>query len=324
MRQLANLPSAAAARTLADYLLTRKIETRLTPEAGGWAVWVCDEDRLPQARQELAEFERNPADPRFTAAAGQAEVLRDKRRRQEESLQRREERLHRSLRAVTSGRRPLTVALVVVCVLVCFLTKGGSLRSPLIGELLINPVFADQQGQILTPVDMVAITRGQVWRLVTPIFIHFGPWHLLFNMLMLFRLGGMIEARCGWWRLLLLVLAIAIPSNLAQYYLGHMDWEPGRLVLHPSPAFGGMSGVVYGLLGYAWMKARYEPELGLSIDPSTVLYLLVWFFLCASKEFQEFIGPVANMSHGAGLLGGLLIGVAAPVFRSVWRSLRGG
>lgn len=321
MRQLTTLPTAAAARRLADYLLTLKIDTRLLQEEGGWGVWVCDEDRLPQARQELAEFERNPYDQRFTAAAGAAEALRQKERQAEAEYQRRDERLRRRWARISGGRRPLTVALIVVCALVSLFSQGGNLlRTPWLNYLLINPVKINA-ASVEWYYRLVAVEHGQVWRLVTPIFVHFGLIHLLFNMTLLYRLGGEVEGRRGPWRLLLLVLAIAVPSNLAQYFLGDIrdDWTP-----HPSPLFGGMSGVLYGLLGYIWMKARYEPDLGLHVQPSTVLWLMIWFFLCASREFQDLLGAhVANMAHAAGLVSGLLLGVAPPLARHLWHRVRG-
>jgi GlpG protein len=324
MRQLATLPSAAAARTLADYLLTLKIDTRLLAEGGGWAVWVCDEDRLAQARQELEAYERNPADPRFTAAASAAAALRRKEDQAEAAYQQREERLRRRLAAVTDRRRPVTAGLVAACVVVYFFTQWPKQGSPeLTQHLSIASYQVGEDGWVRWP-GLRQIARGQVWRLVTPIFLHFGIWHLVFDMVMLYQLGGAVEGRRGGWRLLLFVLAIAVPSNLAEYYLGHMKWDSGGVELQPWPFFGGMSGVVYGLLGYVWMKTRYEPDLGLHVQPSAVLWLMLWFFLCWSPEFQKLVGPVANMAHAGGLVAGLLLGLAAPVARSAWHALRGG
>lgn len=323
MRQLATLPSAAAARTLADYLLTLHIQTRLLPEDGGWGLWVCDEDRLPQARREWADFQRDPADPRFTRAAAPAEALRQKERRAEEEYRRRDERMRRRWAEMTGSRHPVTIALIVACAAIFLATRGGSFREPLTNALVINPISFDEDGGMRWYVRLLAIEGGEVWRLVTPIFIHFGPMHLLFNMFMLYRLGGEVESRRRGWRLLLLVLAIAVPSNLAQYWFGHMTYD-GRLYFETRPTFGGMSGVVYGLLGYVWMKMRFEPELGLRVDPSTVMWLMIWFFLCVTPAFQEFLGPVANMAHGGGLVAGLLLGVVPPAARNLWRYLRRG
>ena len=59
-------------------------------------------------------------------------------------------------------------------------------------------------------------------------------------------------------------------SNVAQYYLD-VGLEDGGLVVQRNPMFGGMSGVLYGLFGYLWMKSRYEPALGLSLNPRRLL-----------------------------------------------------
>ena len=63
------------------------------------------------------------------------------------------------------------------------------------------------------------------------------------------------------------MLVIALISNLAQYYLD-VGVRGGGLVVQSNPLFGGMSGVLYGLFGYLWMKARYEPALGVELNPA--------------------------------------------------------
>src|SRR5690606_35190828 len=73
------------------------------------------------------------------------------------------------------------------------------------------------------------VLRGQVWRLVTPIFLHFSLIHILFNMMWLYTLGGMIEYVRGSRKLLLQILLYAVAGNVLQL------WWSGN------PAFGGMS-----------------------------------------------------------------------------------
>jgi GlpG protein len=150
------------------------------------------------------------------------------------------------------------------------------------------------------------VKQGEVWRLVTPIFIHFGVMHLVFNMLMLYSLGRLIEGRRGTLIFALMVLALAVSSNLAEYYLAR-SFKEGRWALRGSPQFGGMSGVLYGLFGYLWMKGRYDPASGLGVDRTTVLIMLGWFVLCLTG----LMGPIANVAHAAGLLGGVLLGLAS-------------
>ena len=149
--------------------------------------------------------------------------------------------------------------------------------------------------------DLEEIRHGQVWRLITPIFIHYGFLHLIFNMFWLRDLGSMIEHYKGMIFLTVLVLISAVISNVAQYLVS-------------GPGAGGMSGVVYALFGYIWMKDRYAPHQGLNLLPHTWIYMLGWLAVC----FTGLVGPVANTAHVVGLLIGMAVGVA-PHLRSVFR-----
>jgi GlpG protein len=315
MRQLTTLANADEARRLADYLLTLKIETRLDQERGGWVVWVCDEDRLPQAQQELEGFTRNPSDPRYGGASHQAEALRRRETQAERSYARRQVDLRERWDGRPGLGLPVTFALMAVSIVVAVSSRLGEERtSPLLQRLFIAPFTAE--GNRIWWDGLESIRRGEVWRLVTPIFIHFGPIHLLFNMIMLYQLGGPVEMRRGSWRFLLLVLALAVTSNLAQYFLGDPSFSRATgLTFQHNPLFGGMSGVLYGLFGYAWMKSRYDPGAGLYVSPNTVFSLMAWYVLCLAGV----LGNIANMAHTAGLVVGILIGYAPHLLRSFRR-----
>jgi len=334
MRQLAVLPNADAARTLADRLQALRIETRLDQAADGWAVWVFDEDRLPEARKELADFTANPADPRFTGARREAEQERRRARQAEEEAP----PVVRPPPAWAPRPPYVTHALVFLSCVVFVLHTGfliqanGGLASGEVFDILVwghaegQAVFTSPTQQALSisqferanahevrwPFLDDILHRGQVWRLVTPIFLHFGLIHLLFNMMMLRPMGAVIELRRGVWRYLLLVLVCAVGSNLAQYFF---PLGVGRDFFRPNPLFGGMSGVLYALFGYIWMKARYQPEMGLWLSPRLVFWMLAWLFLCMSGA----LGSIANTAHLAGLALGVVIG-AAP---TLWRRARG-
>jgi GlpG protein len=174
---------------------------------------------------------------------------------------------------------------------------------------LLQIASLDEQGRFDRQAGLAQIRQGQVWRLVTPIFLHaswrtgFGIFHLLFNLFWLQDLGTQIEWRRGSLRFLWLVLSIAVASNLAQYALS-------------GPSFGGMSGVVYGLFGYVWIKSRYDPAAQLGIWPQTVQVMLAWFVVCWLCMAAE----VANWAHSAGLLTGMALAVIPVWLRKARRT----
>lgn len=102
-----------------------------------------------------------------------------------------------------------------------------------------------------------------------------------------------METRLGTFQLALLVIVIGVVSNLAQYFVS-------------GPRFGGMSGVVYGLLGYVWMRGKFDPGSGLFLHPSTVMMMLLWLVF----GYTGFL-PIANTVHTVGLLAGVVWGYLA-------------
>jgi len=305
MRLLASLPDEDQASRFGDYLLTLGIENSVEEGASGWSVWVNDDDKVEPARRELEQFLSNPNDPRFTSAGRSAAKLRDE---QAKTAQRRAERfvdVRTQWARSASAAKPVTMALIALCCIVGLVTLVGHRPERLSGLKIsahnLDPVVK-RIGLIwgwYWPLSALSeIKEGQVWRLITPILIHFGIFHLLFNMFLLRDLGFIIEQNKGSWWLAILVFVIGIPSNLAQYMMA-------------GPWFGGMSGVVYGLFGYVWMKGKFSPHEGMGLHPHTVFYMIAWFLLC----FTGWVGSIANSAHAVGLLMGMAFGIAGHVRR---------
>jgi GlpG protein len=311
MRQIGTISDEAAAHALADYLLTQKIETRLIPEPAGWEIWVCDEDRLPQARAELAAFSANPRDHRFLNAGRQADEIRRTEVREDEAALKRQVAVAERLKLPQRSIQPMTTSLIALCILAAIFTHMGDDSARLTSRMFITPIVRDGQGATYFLPGLTAIRSGEVWRLITPIFLHFSLWHILGNMMWLYYLGNQIEASRGSFRVLGLVLVIGALSNLAEYYLGGLKLEDGHLTGQYNPNFGGMSGVVFGLFGYVWMKMRFEPELGMSMSQQAFTLSLFWLLFCLTG----LAGSIANGAHVSGLAIGVAIGAAPTLFR---------
>jgi GlpG protein len=320
MRQAGTIPNETDAAHFADYLFTLGIGAKVDRDGEAWAIWVRDEEHVARAMSELADFQSNPGDPKFASAQKEARSRREAQARREQEANRNFIDMRRRWDGQPSGPTPLTTALLVICIVVAVLTRlGGYFSSdadgvnPLLNSLGFTEEYAVVAERIATgenwhPLD--AILRGEVWRLVTPIFLHFGPLHLLFNLYMLYDFGRLIESRRGSLRFGLLVIVIAILSNFGQYYFS-------RLIDPAYAAFGGMSGVIYGLFGYSWMKSRYEPTAEIYVHPNTVVLLMIWLVLC----MLGVIGNIANWAHGVGLAVGMVIGIAPYGWRQTRRRI---
>lgn len=143
------------------------------------------------------------------------------------------------------------------------------------------------------------LARGEVWRWFLPVFVHFGPLHLLFNLTVMIYLGQRVEARYGWAGLWGLVGTLGIISNLGQY------------AMNPNPFFGGLSGVGYGLLGFILVLQRLRPAVPQWQVPPAFSGGLVFFLVLFSTGITEQFGlgvRIANAAHWFGFVSGALLG----------------
>lgn len=142
------------------------------------------------------------------------------------------------------------------------------------------------------------LDQGQWWRLVSPMLLHFGVLHLAMNSLWYWELGKRIELRQGPWMLLGLTLLYSLVSNLAQHYTSG-----------PS-LFGGLSGVLYGLLGHVWLFQWLAPNRYFNLPKGVLVMMLIWLVVCLTGVVGSLgLGQIANAAHVGGLLIGCLTGL---------------
>ncbi|MEN4947489.1 rhomboid family intramembrane serine protease [Pseudomonas proteolytica] len=148
-----------------------------------------------------------------------------------------------------------------------------------------------------------SLAAGQWWRLVTPMLIHFGILHLAMNGMWYWELGRRIESRQGSINLLGLTLLFSLASNYAQYTFG----GPGL--------FGGLSGVLYGLLGHCWIYQLLAPNPAYRLPRGVLVMMLVWLVLCLSGLVSMIgFGEIANAAHVGGLVVGCITGLLGGLY----------
>jgi membrane associated rhomboid family serine protease len=140
------------------------------------------------------------------------------------------------------------------------------------------------------------IWDGQWWRPVTTALLHGHLLHALFNIAWLLVFGQAIERWLGPARTLGLYVLLAYMSMLPEYV-----WSEHTTV--------GLSGVLYGLVGFCWIGRAQRDDLAEVCTPAVMQMMLAWLVFCAVASHVR-IMPVANVAHVCGLVFGLLYGLA--------------
>ena len=252
---------------------------RISEESGLQVLYVNSGDEAIQLRQALREWMQLPAglrDSNGSDSAGDSSWSAARRSRWPYRI---------SLALLAS---PVTWLLILGSGLVAVISRLGANLYP-VQDLFYPLLPASGVLPLLAGID----SFGVLFRTLTPVFLHFGELHLVFNMLWLWYFGKQLEALQSGKLFLLLILFTAFISNTAQY------------LFQGSNNFGGMSGVVYGLVGYAWCIHYFMPRSRLMITNS--MFIVFVIALIAMELVAS--SWIATTAHAAGLLIGLLIGL---------------
>jgi len=304
MRHLTTITGKSNAESFVAYLLTQDIPTHVEPAAdlNEWDVWIRDEDRLEFAKQEYQQFLAAPDDAKYRQAIDHAKsIIKEKKQKSAEYQKNTSYSISRSRvgpNLFTGSLPPLTLTLIIVCVILGIATEFTKATNEFGIYIVKQLMFVDLELYLNNGDPAASIKQGEVWRILTPAFLHGGPIHLLFNMLSLASLGRLIERLEGTGRFAMMVLLIAIASHLLQGLM------PGKW--YGSPVFVGISGVVFGLLGYIAMKTNLRPDLGIQL-PAQV-YLMTGLILVIGFANNTKGLPLAHLAHVGGLVAGIAIG----------------
>lgn len=172
----------------------------------------------------------------------------------------------------------VTIAFIIVCVVVTFLANFGA------NLQIANYLFFSLQPTQVIPPEWL---QGELWRMVSPIFLHVSYYHI-FYMVWLYLLGKEIELAYSSQRLIVMCLLFGVIGNFAQYYA-------------TDPRFAGSSGVVFGLIAYTWAHSRWMPKP--KITMSEHLIILVFILIIADILLY---GEIAHWAHLGGAAAGLM------------------
>lgn len=248
------------AQTLVDYLRSQKLESHLQQTETGYAVVLADPNQEEQARNIVSAFIRDPFNERYRASSwdtGRPAKFKSA--------------THRSfMMDILLQAQPLVLTMTVLCGAIYLLRAVGL------------PIYAWLSFAL--PWQSL-----EIWRLFTPVFMHFSLLHLLFNLVWWWYLGNRIESQYGAVKLFGVLISAALIPNILQGMISGLT-------------FGGLSGVTYGLLSYLWLREKRSEREQPAVSDGLFMFMLVWIAL-------ELVGIVGFSSATTAHLSGLIIGL---------------
>lgn len=262
MLMITSFDNPRVAQAFVDYMATQGITLTIQQHTHS-DVWLADESREAQVREELDRFIANPGDPRYLAASWQTGQMGSG--------------LHYGrypfLATIRAKAGPFTLGIIVACIAVWLLMQ----------------LYGDQQVMLWLAWPWDPSVRFELWRYFTHALLHFSVLHITFNLLWWWYLGGPVEKRLGSGKLIVITLISALLSGYVQHKFSGA-W------------FGGLSGVVYALMGYCWLRGERDPDSGIYMQRGLMAFAIVWL---VAGWFDLFGLSIANAAHASGLAVGL-------------------
>lgn len=271
MLKVAELNSASAAQTFADYCHSQHWQVSVVVHSAVRAELFADAPQVAQVQQALEHFIAESDHPRYRNAAW------DRNQPAAESGSLELGLLWSRMRRMAG---PFTQTVTMLCVLVY------------LGQQ-IWPAEIYQQLKFFSPWEWQYQQHWLSLRWLTPALLHFSAAHLMFNLLGWWLFAGRIELKLGTPTLFRLLLVAGVISNTTQFLL-------------QGDNFGGLSGVVYAVLGFVWVYGWRHQDRQLRLSHADIGIAVLFLAL----GFLDMLWVnTANWAHLAGLLSGVALGL---------------
>lgn len=264
--KLIELENEMVAKGLLEYLRTHnlQVELNITSQALAYQIMLTNKHQFQQAMILVKHFADNPNHTRYQHFVPKSQLL---------------------FGISALKQTPLTWLVLLLCALVYVFSEAGGYG--FVSQHLKATAFQQIQ------------TNHQWWRLVSPSFIHFSSFHILFNLVVWWQLARVIEFHFSSSKLLFIFVVTSVVSNLSQ--LLSTGVGPNGL-----SNFGGLSGVVYGVIGFVWWCGLLKSKSGLKLPNQFVIIAIGWLLL----GYLDLLWVnMANEAHLFGLISGSLLAI---------------
>jgi len=149
---------------------------------------------------------------------------------------------------------------------------------------------------------------GNYWNIITSMFLHASPEHLILNMIALYFFGRAIELELGWRRMLVIFVFSGIIGNLFVLGAGAIGFMPVDI-----PTIGA-SAAVFGLMGAAMFVKPFDLIFYPYLIPVPLILVAILYTLYNLIAFIAVLltgvdNDIAFIAHLGGLITGIYFGM---------------
>jgi rhomboid protease GluP len=180
-------------------------------------------------------------------------------------------------------KAPVTIALLIIIAIVFAF------------EVLTHAYESDETMIAMGAIVPGLVQRGELWRLITSMFLHGGWLHWAANSWALYQLGTLYEVLFGWKRFTLIYFVTGIIAGVASSMYNH------------GPAVGA-SGAIFGILGAFIFSIRRSPVYRHQPWTRSLIGQLI-FWIVVNIVIGYSLPFIDNVAHIGGLVSGLLLGL---------------
>lgn len=252
-----------------DYLASIGIKAKAKESmTGRCTVYVTNSFDMSRSKREVLRYANSPFDSKYTKASwDQGKTIN------------REKHLNTGmLFPLSFDLSSITTIVELICIAIYVLS--------LIDEPLVIQYLALSKSEEFSSIQ-------DYYKLITPAFVHFSFMHIAFNLVMFEAMARPIERTFGKVKFFSIFISVALLSNVTQYCF----------MTDLNGYFGGLSGVVYGVIGYSGVLSRRKDlPPSFNIPPGLLTVSVIFIFI------SFFLGGIANLCHIGGLVVGMLWG----------------
>lgn len=268
MIPIITLSNPQVAALFVNYMATKGVQIHSQVEHQQTHLFLAETDtqHASLVEEELKIFLLDPLNPRYQAASWQSNQPQRTDSRYRPTF---------SIKNMVQQSGPLTVLIVIVCIFV----------------YICQQIFGDFNVMLQLSWPYDDSVKFEAWRYITPAFVHFSILHIGFNLAMWWYLASQTEQKLGTGKLFVIMIVSALVSNWTQS-------------LFSGASFGGLSGVVYALIGYVGFTGLRNPAKGIGVPTGLIVFSIVWLII---GQMGVLADTIANAAHFGGFLIGLLM-----------------